>query len=244
MNVGTSLIATVVSLAFALVVYRQYVSRLRPYQLVWSMALLIFALGTFCQFVAEQHGWSDSIYRVWYYTGAMLAAAYFGQGTVYLIAPRALAHGSMAVLVALSLEGLGLAMTVPVNMTSALDHGAITGNGFPLFMLFFLIPLNTYGTVALVGGALWSVVKLWPKPPLRRRALGTLLIAVGGIVVALGGTADRLGVPGLLYLTELLGVVIIFVGYLQTVVQSHAAPASVPTTQIGGEPAQSTSVRP
>jgi len=223
MNVALSLAATVVSLSFAAILYRQYMDRWRPYQLVWALALAIFALGTFCQFVAERNGWSDLIYRLWYYSGAMLAAAYLGQGTVYLMAPRKFAHVSLAILGMFSSAGLALVAVLPVNLHHALVDGNVTGNGFPTTLLLLLIPLNTYGTVALVGGALWSVYRFWRRGTMGRRALGTFLIALGGMTVALGGTADRLGVPGLLYLTELVGVTIIFVGYLQTVAQSRPA---------------------
>ncbi|HUX85714.1 MAG TPA: hypothetical protein VMW65_01825 [Chloroflexota bacterium] len=221
MNVALSLGATVVSLVFASILYRQYMDRWRPYQLVWALALAIFALGTFCQFVAERNGWSALVYRVWYFSGAMLAAAYLGQGTVYLMAPRKFAHVSLAILGMFSSAGLALVAVLPVNLSRALVDGNVTGNGFPTTLLLLLIPLNTYGTVALVGGALWSVYRFWRKGTMGRRALGTFLIAMGGMTVALGGTADRLGVPGLLYLTELAGVTIIFVGYLQTVAQSR-----------------------
>ncbi len=233
LNVGAalSLAATAISLTFAAIVYYQFMARRRAYQLVWSLALLIFGVGTFCQFVAEAHGWNEPIYRVWYYAGAMLTAAYFGQGTVYLIAPRPVAHGALAVLIALSLEGLGLALTVPVDLARALQHGAVTGGGYPSFMLFFVVPLNVYGTVALVGGALWSVIRFWPNAASRRRAAGTLLIAVGGLIEALGGTANRLGVPDLLYVTEMIGVAVIFVGYLQTV-----ARAAVPSFTLSAQP--------
>ncbi len=229
LGAALSLGATAISLIFAAVVYQQFVARRRSYQLVWSLALLIFGVGTFCQFVAEEHGWNEPIYRIWYYSGAMLAAAYLGQGTVYLMAPRALAHGSLAVLIALSLEGLALALTVPVDLPRALVHGAITGGGFPSYMLFFVIPLNAYGTITLVGGALWSVIRFWPDPTSRRRATGTLLIAVGGLIEALGGTANRLGIPGLLYVTEMIGVAVIFVGYLQTVARTARAPSAAPS---------------
>ncbi|MGH2458244.1 MAG: hypothetical protein ACRDIY_05185 [Chloroflexota bacterium] len=242
MNVALSLAAAAISLAFAFVVYRQYIDRRRPYQLIWSVALLIFMLGSFCQFIAERNGWSDLIYRAWYYSGAMLAAAFLGQGTVYLMAPRRIAHVSMGILGFVSGLGLGLAAAVPIDLTKALDHGAVTGNGFPLFMLLLLIPLNTYGTIALVGGALWSVFRFWRKRTLGRRAIGTLLIAVGGLTVALGGTLNRFGIPGLLYATELVGVAIIFIGYLQTVAQSgHPKPA--PPAAITSQPAVGTSRR-
>ncbi len=242
MNVALSLAAAAISLIFAFVVYRQYVDRRRPYQLVWSVALLVFMLGSFCQFIAERNGWTDLIYRVWYYSGAMLAAAVLGQGTIYLMAPRRFAHASMGVLGFVAGVGLGLSAAVPVDLTRALDHGAVTGNGFPLFMLLLLVPLNTYGTVALVGGALWSVFKFWRKRTMGRRALGTLLIAIGGLTVALGGTANRFGIPGLLYVTEMIGIAVIFVGYLQTVAQS-AKPTAPPAPVAVAGPTVETSRR-
>lgn len=243
MNVVLSLAAASVSLVFAGVVYRQYMDRRRPYQLVWSLALLIFAIASFSQFVAERNGWTPLVYRVWYYTGAMLAAAYFGQGTIYLMAPRKVAHASLGVLGFVSGLGMGLVAALPVDLTKAMQGGAITGNGFPLTLLLLLIPLNVYGTVGLVGGALWSVWRFWQKRSMGRRAIGTLLIAAGGLTVALGGTANRLGIPGLLYVTEMIGVAIIFVGYLQTVAQSSSIAAAPSTSPAMVPPSQPSSAR-
>lgn len=225
MNLALSLVATVVSLTFASVVFRQFLARRRPYQLVWSLALLIFGIGTLSQFLAELVGWSSLLYRAWYFTGAMVAAAVLGQGTVYLMASRRFADASAVAVTAVSLAGLQRVLTEPVDLTAAFVAGNITGSGFGNHLLIFLIPLNTYGTVALVGGALWSVYRAGRSGRLGRRALGTLLIAVGGLIVALGGTATRLGVPGLLYLSEMLGVLVIFVGYLQTTARAGSTPA-------------------
>jgi hypothetical protein len=225
MNIALSLVTTTICLVFASIVGSQYVSRTRPHQLVWSIALLIFGLGAFCQFLAEDAGWTPSLYRMWYYTGAMLAAAFLGQGTVYLMAPRRFAHVTLVILIALSSAGLALVAVLPVDLSRAVTASGVTGNGLPGLLLLLLIPLNTYGTVALVGGGLWSVVRARRDHSSWRRAAGTLLIAVGGLIVALGGTANRLGVPGLLYLTEMLGVGLIFGGYLQTMAASQRSSA-------------------
>lgn len=224
MNLALSLVATAISFGFAGIVFRQFLSRRRPYQFVWSLALLIFGIGTLCQSLAEVVGWSALLYRVWYFTGAMIAAAVLGQGTIYLMAPRTFADASAAIVAAISLAGLQQVLGESVDLAGALTANGLTGSGFGSHLLIFLIPLNTYGTVALVGGALWSVYRAWRSGRLGRRALGTLLIAIGGLVVALGGTANRLGVPGLLYLSEMLGVAIIFIGYLQTVTRPRPAP--------------------
>lgn len=223
LNLLISLIATVISAVFAGIVFRQYVARRRPYQLVWSLAILVFALGTFFQFLAEVGGWTPFLYQAWYFTGAMVAAALLGQGTVYLQAPRRLADVTATILGLIFLNGLVLVSATPVNLSHALTPQGVTGDGFPTTLLILLVPLNIYGTVALVGGALWSVYHFWRSGKLGRRALGTFLIAVGGLTVATGGTANRLGIPGILYLTELLGVAIIFVGYLQTVAPTQSA---------------------
>lgn len=243
MSLILSLVTTAIGLVFAAVVYRQYIDRWRPYQLVWSIALLIFALGTFCQFVAERNGWTPIVYRVWYYSGAMLAAAYLGQGTVYLMASRRVAHTTMAILGAVSSAGLVLVALLPVRLDQAITPAGVTGNGFPPELLALLIPLNTYGTVALVGGALLSLYRYWRRGTMGRRALGTLLIAVGGLTVALGGTANRFGIPGLLYVTEMIGLAFVFVGYLQTVAQRTIAASERPTLTPLADPPRPSSAR-
>jgi len=221
-NAVLSFAATAISLAFAVMVLQQFARRRRPHQAVWGVALLLFGAGTGCQLAAELVGWTALLYRLWYLTGAMLGAAYLGQGTVYLLAPRHAADLSCAVLVAASVVGLAVIAALPVDLARAVAGGAVTGNGFSPLLLILLIPLNTYGTLALVGGALWSAYRGRGNRTMRRRTVGTFLIAVGGLIVALGGTANRLGWPGLLYLSELIGIALIFLGYLQT-----AAPAAV-----------------
>ncbi|HEX5414509.1 MAG TPA: hypothetical protein VFZ25_02510, partial [Chloroflexota bacterium] len=193
-NLIVSLIATVISGVFAGIVFRQYLARRRPYQLVWSLAILVFALGTFFQFLAELGGWTPFVYRAWYYTGAMAAAALLGQGTVYLQAPRKLADVTGTILAIIFLNGVVLVSATPVDLGKALTAQGVTGDGFPTTLLILLIPLNVYGTVTLCGGALWSFVHFWRSGKLGRRALGTFLIAVGGLTVAAGGTANRLGI--------------------------------------------------
>ncbi|HLZ07652.1 MAG TPA: hypothetical protein VKT80_03625, partial [Chloroflexota bacterium] len=142
MSILLSLVATAIGLIFSAVLYQHYLHRGRAYQLVWSLALLDFAIGTFCQFQAELSGWTPGVYRVWYFTGAMLAAAYLGQGTIYLIASPRVAHVSMALLGCVASAGLALVATLPVDLGRAVAPGGITGNGFPSGLLVLLIPLN------------------------------------------------------------------------------------------------------
>jgi hypothetical protein len=89
---------------------------------------------------------------------------------------------------------------------------------------------NIYGTVALVGGALYSAYIFWRKRIMPQRVLGNVLIALGGLSPALGGTLARIGATEFLYLSELIGVVVIFIGFrlatTQQPVPATAAPAA------------------
>jgi hypothetical protein len=45
--------------------------------------------------------------------------------------------------------------------------------------------------------------------------VGNILIAVGAILPALGGTFLKIGLPDFLYLSEFLGVILMYIGFLQ-----------------------------
>jgi hypothetical protein len=74
--------------------------------------------------------------------------------------------------------------------------------------------MNAYGTVLLVGGALYSAFLLWRKAILPNRLAGNVLIAAGGLLPALGGALILPGRPEYKYLGQLLGSVLLFAGFL------------------------------
>ena len=48
------------------------------------------------------------------------------------------------------------------------------------------------------------------------RVVSNVLIVTGAMLPALGGTMARMGQPQFLYILELLGVIIIFLGFLRS----------------------------
>ena len=117
----------VVSLIFAFLVLRRYASRRGPHLLLWGIGMVLYGAGGFCEAYYGAFGWNDLIFRVWYLTGAILVAAWLGQGTVYLLARRSWANGLMA---ALALGSLYAAIRVftaevdPALMTTSLHTGS------------------------------------------------------------------------------------------------------------------------
>ncbi len=221
--------ATIVSLGLADRVARQWRTRRRPYQLAWAIALGLFAVGAACQLVGATAGWSAAAYRVWYASGALLAAAWLGQGTVLLLAGRRVGVVLSGLLVAGSLVGVFLVAAAPVDLIRGTAGGTATGAGFPDATRLLTPIFNVYGTAALVVGAgLSSWRWVWGGGN-GRRAAGTALIGLGAIVVASGGTLTRFGTPGVLYASELIGVVTIFAGF--TLTDSARGPVPAPTTE-------------
>ena len=213
---GIPLISAIVSLIFGITVLDQYFARRQPFQLLWMIGLFMYGISAFTEFYTETYGLNLIMFRLWYLFGAICVAAFLGQGTVYLLAKRRTAHILTAILVVLSVYGairlftanidLGIATRLTDKIIVPTDVGILTGL------------LNVYGTVTLVGGALYSAWIFWRKRTLPHRVQSNVLIAVGALLPAIGGSLLRLGTArgALFYILELAGVIIIFIGFLRT----------------------------
>lgn len=219
-NIWLPFTSCIVSLVFAVLVLRRYRSRGGTHLLLWGIGMVFYGIGGFCEAYYGAFGWNALIYRLWYLLGAILVAAWLGQGTVYLLARRKWAHALMIVLTLGSVYGLIRVFTAQLDpnlMTTSLHTGtelsghAIVTPGVRVLTPFF----NLYGTVTLVGGAAWSSWIFWRKRILLHRTIGNILIAAGAMLPAFGGTFSRFGIPNALYLGELLGAVLMFAGFIR-----------------------------
>jgi hypothetical protein len=151
------------------------------------------------------------------FSGAMLTAAWLGQGTVFLLVRRrGVAEGLAVVLVLVSLVAVVLVLMAPVTSAAAsynpsqpvsTQYKDILVRTAPVIILTIL--LNIYGTVGLVGGALYSAYLFWRKKVLLNRMLGNILIAAGALMPAMAGTLIQAGLVDWLYVSEFFGVVLI-----------------------------------
>ncbi|UCC75393.1 MAG: hypothetical protein JSW37_07645, partial [Anaerolineales bacterium] len=85
---------------------------------------------------------------------------------------------------------------------------------------------NVSGLVALAGGAAYSAWVFWRRGILPNRVIGNILIALGALAPGLGGLFSRLGLSGYLYLGELLGALLMYVGFLRATRDSSAERAA------------------
>lgn len=214
------LASSLISIIFSAFVFRRYLEKHHAHLLLWSIGMLFYAIGGACEAWYGFFGWNPLVFRLWYLFGALLVAAWLGQGTVYLLARKRLANILMIVLALGSLYGAYRIFTAqldPAGMISSLHTGSeLSGGAIQTAGVRSLTPFfNLYGTLALVGGALYSAFLFFRKRVLLHRVIGNVLIASGAILPAFGGAFSRYGIPGALYISEFLGAIILFIGFLR-----------------------------
>ncbi len=208
------LTSAIVSFVFAIAVLDQFFARRKPYQLVWAIGLFMYAISTGTEFWTGIWGMNQVVYRLWYLFGAIFVAAYLGMGTLYLLIRRGTAHIIMMVLVAASIYAVVRVSTATIDLSTL---NTLSGTAMPQGIRLMTPIFNTFGTVALVGGAIYSAWVFWRHRVMPHRVVSNILIAVGAILPAVGGTHMRLsGGLQLFYIFELIGIVLIFVGFLRS----------------------------
>jgi len=210
------LVSTIVSIMFAITVLDQFFARRKPFQLLWAIGFMIYGVSAFTEFYTETYGLNVIMFRLWFFFGAILVAAYLGQGTVYLLLPRHVANILMIILGVFSVYALFRMFSVNITLGAAAHlTDKIT---VPFDITAITTVLSVYGTTALVGGALYSAWVFWRKKTYSYRVLSNILIAVGALLPAIGGSLLKLGTTRgwQFYSLELSGVLIIFVGFIRT----------------------------
>jgi hypothetical protein len=218
-----SILSTLVTFVFAVAVFNRYRRRGGMHLLLWTIGLVFYGLGTLTE-VVMLFSFNSLALRLWYLSGAMLTAAWLGQGTVnLLVRRRGVAPVLNILLTVVSLAALLLVFLAPINSAAAAafntaepasaQYGDILSRSGMTIVLTIL--LNIYGTLTLVGGAAYSAFLFWRKKVLASRMVGNILIAVGALMPALGGSFLKAGLPDWLYLSELLGAILMYAGFIQ-----------------------------
>jgi len=221
MNTVLPFASSLISIVFAALIFKRYFERRGTHLLLWGIGMVFFAIGGFCEALYGAFGWNDLVFRLWYLCGAILVAAWLGQGTVYLLASKRWATILMVLLVLGSLYAairvFGAELDPSLMTTSAHTGSELSGHAIMTPGVRTLTPIfNAYGTLTLVGGAAYSAWMFWRKRVLLDRTVGNILIAVGALAPAFGGAASRAGISGALYIGEFLGAVLIFLGFLRS----------------------------
>ena len=214
-------LSTLVTFAFTVAVYNRYRQRGGTHLLLWALGLLFYGIGTLSEVILSL-AFNAFVLKIWYLTGAMLTAAWLGMGTVHLLIRKGkIALVTTWVLAVISLLAFLLVLIAPTLSTSynvtlpASEQykDILTRSGLTIFLT---IILNIYGTLTLVGGAIYSAFLFWRKKILANRMFGNVLIAAGALSPAMGGTLLKAGYTDMLYISEFIGAILMFIGFVMS----------------------------
>lgn len=206
---------TVLALAFTVVLWRHWQRKPQARYLMWWMiGVALFGVGTFTEAATTIFGWNESLFRSWYISGALLGGAPLAQGTVYLLMKKRTADRLTVAMLTYAAIAAVFVLATPI-LPDRVEAHRLSGEVMAWQWVRIFSPLlNTYALIFLVGGAIWSAWHYWKRPD-RPKALvqGNVLIAVGALLPGIGGAFTRAGRVEVLYVTELLGLTLIWFGY-------------------------------
>ena len=214
-------LSTLVTFAFTVAVYNRYRQRGGTHLLLWALGLLFYGIGTLSE-VTLSLTFNAFVLKIWYLTGAMLTAAWLGMGTVHLLVRKGkiaqVTTWALAIVSLLAFLLVLIAPTLPASYNVTLPASEqykdiLTRSGLTIFLT---IILNIYGTLTLVGGAIYSAFLFWRKKILANRMFGNVLIAAGALSPAMGGTLLKAGYTDMLYISEFIGAILMFIGFVMS----------------------------
>lgn len=212
------IVTTILAIPFAAEIFRRY--RQHPerlHLLWWALGIATYGVGTFTEAVTTIAGWNEPTFRAWYISGALLGGAPLAQGTVYLLLSKRTAHILTALLVTyVTIASVAVVMS-PIDYAQVEAH-RLTGRVLGWQWVRGFSPIvNMYAVVFLIGGAILSALRYSANPATRHRVVANVLIALGAILPGIGGTATRMGYTEILYVTELVGLLLTWLGYRMSV---------------------------
>ena len=207
------IVTSVLSIFFAIEIFAHWRARRTSYLLWWTIGVITFALGTGTESINVLFGWSPINFKVWYIVGALLGGFPLAQGSVYLLMPKRFADVTAWLFVSLIMVASACVVlspiSLPLNFNGKLSGSVLGWQWVRSFSPF----INIYAFLFLVGGAVYSAVRYACMTNKQARLIGNVLIAIGAILPGIGGSFTRMGHVNVLFVTELVGLTLIYAGY-------------------------------
>ena len=199
---------------------RRFVARRRLHELIWGITFSAFGVAAGAEAYSSLFGWTPGLVRLYYLAGASLSVGFLALGTLVLLVPRRIALVALGVVLVQSAFMVFLVLRSPVDPEAVRVAGwSALGKDGSLRAL--ALTINILGTLIVMIGTFGSAYAQWSNGG-GPRAFGVLLIGLGTLIVAAGGSLTRFG-HHLLYGPMVLGLLVIFAGYRRVTNPSSGA---------------------
>ena len=204
---------SIFSIWFGMLLVRRYQERGGMHHFWWAIGAFAFAAGTITESLTTLIGWHEPVFRAWYISGALFGGFPLAQGTVYLLLDRRKADRLTAAVLSVAIVAAVCVLLSPID-TSLVELHRLSGRVMEWTWVRAFSPfINLYAVIFLVGGAVYSALKYRKVPNMSHRVIGNWLIAIGALLPGIGGSFTRFGHVEVLYVTELVGIVLIYFGF-------------------------------
>jgi hypothetical protein len=232
------LLTAVTGFVFTYLLLKQYLERRKPHQLAWAAGMFLYAASAAIEAYSEfAQSWNPWVYRVYYVMAAVLVL-YLGLGTVYLIFKRRIwGHLFLAYALTLTTVFLISSLTSTLKMENLVPGITVGGSAMDTTVRMFSFACTIPGTLALLGGAIYSVILFAAKKEYAYRAWANILIAGGTLVIAGAGSMARSGQTVGLYPAEMIGAALMLWGFMKAGSLKQGALAKAKDKEAPPEPA-------
>ncbi|HEV2890917.1 MAG TPA: hypothetical protein VGX28_11140 [Frankiaceae bacterium] len=210
-------VATVIAWEFSLALLRRWWRSRRPYLRSWALSLLFFATGAAFLTYGTAFGWSGASLRGYYVFGALLSVPWLAMGEVELLWPGR-ATRVLAVFLAILSVDAALVLAASDFVTAVPVAGYAVPHGKDFFAVLprvLVVVSNVVGTFVVLGGTVWSGLRARRSgAAARARFRGTLVIALGVAIAALGGALAFLSEVASQATTLTVGVAVMYAGFV------------------------------
>jgi hypothetical protein len=169
-NVILPFTSSALSFLFAALLLQQWRARRRPYQLIWMLGMLWYAISAGTEFLGGAFGWSEPLYKTWYLIGAVYVAGWLGLGTTYLLGRTRFGYGFAA---SMLFAGLFTYLS-----WVRYDYPDSAGTQY-------LYPLVALGIAAVVAAMTFRSDERWPWVAGAATVIGSLVAAILTLAVSL-----------------------------------------------------------
>lgn len=212
-----------IALAFTAFALSRYLERGGGHFFFWGVGLFFYTLAIFSE-VLLHFFYAQAFARLWYLSGAILTAAWLGQGSLSLLFPLSrftrLTSSSIvlfSVIAALSVTAM------PVDLSNY--QGELISLIYPQIIersawsRILVIAFNSYGVVLLVSMFVYATFLYWNSQKNENKILFTwwfslLLFTIGTMIPAIGSMLIQKGWGRFLPLSEFLGILFMFMAYI------------------------------
>ena len=170
--------ATLLAVAFGFCTLERWLARHKKHELMWTISLAMFALGSLGLWAGATFGWGEWTFKTFYLFGAILNVPFLALGTVYLLCDERFADRCTAAVSLIAAFAAGIVVAAPFGTTLATKLGAaIDPTVLPQGSLVFgpgpriaAAVGSGLASVVIIGGALWSAWRLAASTRISRRA--------------------------------------------------------------------------